>query len=133
MLHRQGKKVHLKEWATEIVDAMAGVCTLLDADDKRALYTESLTAQAEKVRDPDCTPSARMLAEMRSAGEGFFHFALRMSQQHQGYFRDLPKNPELQTRFVDLAEQSWAKQRALEAASTEPFAHYLQRYFAQTG
>jgi glutamate--cysteine ligase len=73
-----------------------------------------------------------MLAEMRSAGEGFFHFALRMSQQHQQYFRELPKNPQLQTRFREWSKQSWTRQRELEAASTEPFAAYLQRYFAQT-
>lgn len=132
MLHRQGKRLPLKEWASEIIDAMAGVCALLDAGDERAPYTESLTAQAEKVRDPDCTPSARMLAEMRRAGEGFFHYALRMSQQHQRYFHELPKAQQVKARFTELTEQSWARQRELEAASTEPFASYLQRYFAQT-
>jgi len=132
MLHRQGKKVHLTEWAAEIVDAMAGVCTVLDADDARAPYSESLARQAEKVRDPNRTPSARMLAEMRSEGEGFFHFAMRMSQQHQRYFQELPANAALQQRLTGLAEQSWVQQRALESADHEPFPAYLQRYFAQT-
>jgi glutamate--cysteine ligase len=133
MLHRQGKKIHLKEWAGEIVDAMAGVCDLLDAGDEQKLYAESLAAQAEKIQDPDRTPSARMLSEMRAEGEGFFHFALRMSQQHQQYFQKLEQDTQLQAKFSGMAEQSWMRQRELEAENGESFAAYLQRYFAQTG
>jgi len=133
MLHRQGKKVRLREWAAEILEAMRGICEVLDEGHTNAPYSKALARQADKVQDPDRTPSARMLAEMRANGEGFFHFALRMSQQHQHYFRALPEDPQLQARFVQLAEESWARQRALEAESTEPFASYLQRYFAQAG
>jgi glutamate--cysteine ligase len=132
MLHRNGKKIHLKEWATEILTAMMGVCEILDAACAQKPYTESLGVQMDKVQDPDKTPSARMLAEMRAQGEGFFHFAMRMSQQHQQYFRELAKNDEAQTRFAAMAEQSWAKQRELEAADNESISEYLQRYFAQS-
>jgi glutamate--cysteine ligase len=132
MLHRRGKTVHLKEWAAEIVGAMGGVCELLDAGHAQSPYTESLAVQAEKVRDPDRTPSARMLAEMREKGEGFYHFAMRMSQQHQQYFRELEQSDCLQNKFTQFAEQSWARQRELEAENGESFSAYLQRYFAQT-
>jgi glutamate--cysteine ligase len=132
MLHRDGKKIQLKEWATEILTAMMGVCELLDATCVQKPYTESLAVQMEKVQEPDRTPSARMLAEMRAEGEGFFHFAMRMSQQHQQYFRELAKNDEAQARFSAMAEQSWQKQRELEAADNESISAYLQRYFAQS-
>jgi glutamate--cysteine ligase len=131
MLQRHGEKIHLKEWATEILTAMAGVSELLDAGDAQTPYSESLAVQLEKVRDPERTPSARMLAEMRARGEGFFHFALRMSQQHQEYFRSLQQNDQLQAKFARLAEQSWLQQHELEAADDESFSAYLQRYFAQ--
>lgn len=131
MLSRNGKKIHLKKWAAEIMEAMAGVCELLDEGDDCKRYAESLSMQAEKVQDPDRTPSARMLAEMRAQGEGFFHFALRMSQQHQAYFRGLSPNPEKEAEFVRLAEQSWLRQREIEASDEETFSAYLQRYFAQ--
>lgn len=131
MLSRNGKKIYLKEWAAEIIEAMEGVCGLLDEGNDRKPYAESLAVQAEKVKDPDRTPSARMLAEMRSQGEGFFHFALRMSQQHQAYFRGLPSSAEKQAGFVQFAEQSWARQREMEASDNESFSDYLQRYFTQ--
>lgn len=136
MLQRQGKKVKLKDWAAEIVDAMAGVCDLLDAKQSCSNgsrpYSESLAAQSEKVRDPDRTPSARMLAEMRAEGEGFFHFALRKSQQHQAYFRALKKDAVRDETFRGYAEQSRMRQRALEAADGESFSEYLRRYFSQS-
>ena len=131
-LHRNGKHVTLKEWASEILNAMTGVCALLDHGHEGTPYSASLVAQIEKVKDPDRTPSARMLAEMREAGEGFFRFAMRMSQQHQHYFQGLAENSERMTEFARYAEDSWVRQRELEAASNEPFAAYLQRYFAQS-
>lgn len=132
LLSRHGKKIHLKEWAAEILEAMAGVCELLDEGHENKPYSESLANQMEKVKDPDKTPSARMLTEMRAEGEGFFHFALRMSQQHQAYFRSLKNPPGRESDFIGLAKESWAKQQSLEAADAEPFSEYLSRYFAQT-
>ena len=131
MLSRNGEKIRLKAWADEIIDAMAGVCELLDEGEDHKPYAESRTVQAEKVKDPDRTPSARMLAEMRAQGEGFFHFALRMSQQHQAYFRSLPPNSERRAEFSKLAEKSWLSQQEIEASDNESFSDYLQRYFAQ--
>lgn len=130
-LHHNGKQVLLRDWATELLSAMSGVSGLLDAGHGQPSYTEALAAQREKVADPDRTPSARMLAEMRAKGEGFFHFAMRMSQQHQRYFLDRALDPTREREFKHLAEQSWQRQYELEAASTESFADYLQRYLAQ--
>ena len=73
-----------------------------------------------------------MLAEMRAQGEGFFRFAMRMSRQHQDYFRQLPPNPAPVVDFRQLALQSLQWQSEREAADREPFAEYLQRYLAQT-
>lgn len=131
MLSRNGKKVHLKKWAAEIIEAMAGVCDVLDGGNENKPYAESLAVQAEKVQDPDRTPSARMLAEMRAQGEGFFHFAMRMSQQHQAYFRGLAPSPARDAEFVQFTERSWLQQREMEALDEESFSDYLQRYFAQ--
>jgi len=111
---------------------MTGVCALLDSGHEDKPYTNALAMQAEKIKDPDRTPSARMLAEMRKQNEAFFHFSLRMSQQHQAYFQKLPSNPAREAEFIQQAEQSWARQRELETTEKEPFAAYLQRYFSQS-
>jgi len=132
MLSRNGKKIYLKNWAAEIIEAMAGVCELLDDGHENKPYSGSLAVQTEKIKDPDRTPSARMLAEMRKQGESFFHFALRMSQQHQTCFQEMTPDPARESLFIQQARQSWERQHELEASEKESFSTYLKRYFAQS-
>ena len=110
---------------------MQGVCELLDAGDPDKRYTASLKRQRELVEDPELTPSARMLAEMRERGEGFFWFARRMSLQHQEYFRGLHLSPGQRELFLRETEQSSQRQREIEAADTLSFEDFLEQYFAQ--
>jgi len=131
-LARDGAEIRLREWAAEVCAAMEGFCDLLDQGDPGRPYSRALARQTEAVRDADRTPSARMLAEMRQAGEGFYHFARRMSLGHQRYFRNLDM-PEHQRRwYAELAARSLEDQRRMEEADDVAFGEYLRRYFAQT-
>jgi len=71
-------------------------------------------------------------AEMRTAGESFFHFAKRRSEQHHDYFKGLPLDPERRQRFAQEARRSLEQQQEIEAADELPFDEFLRRYFAQT-
>ena len=130
-LQRNGLEVRLRDWGREILQAMQGVCELLDADDPDRPYTTSLQRQRDLMEDPDLTPSARMLAEMRERGEGFFGFAQRMSMQHQKYFRGLELSPERRELFLQETERSLQRQREIEAADGQSFDDFLADYFAQ--
>jgi glutamate--cysteine ligase len=131
-LQRQGSAIELKHWVEEILDGMAGLCELLDRDRNNPDYRQALDQQKAVLSDPDLTPSARILAEMRETKEGFFQFAKRQSERHQAYFEELPMDPQQ----VDFLEQeslkSWQRQRLLEAQDTLSFEAYLQRYLAQS-
>jgi glutamate--cysteine ligase len=87
--------------------------------------------QQEVLRDPDRTPSARMLAEMRQSGEGFFHYAMRKSLEYKGYFDRLVLTDDRMRMFTDAARESLNQQREIEAADDLPFEEFLHRYFAQ--
>jgi glutamate--cysteine ligase len=130
-LHRDGRDVSLRDWALEIVDAMRGVCELLDEGDAQRPHTTALDLQAAKVHDVSLTPSARSLLEMRTSEESFFNFALRMSRQHKAYFLDLySPNESRQEEFAREAEASLVEQSRVEAADTISFDAYLARYFS---
>jgi glutamate--cysteine ligase len=131
-LQCQGQAWLLKEWALEITGCMEGVCDVLDGGEVGRPYSRSLALQREVIYDPERTPSARVLAEMREHQETFFQFARRLSQQHQAYFKALSPDPERSRFLEEQAQQSWQQQRELEAAATISFAEYLQQYFAQT-
>jgi len=95
-------------------------------------YCDALQQQRAKITDPDQTPSARILAEMDQNGEEFYHFALRMSRQHQQWFAERPLDEAKRQQFEALARESIAKQSAIEAADKIPFETFLQNYFAQS-
>lgn len=130
-LRRDGQQISVREWGQEILDHMAQACELLDHDDPERPYVSSLQAQLAAVADPELTPSARMLAEMRDRGEGFFDFAKRLSLQHKRYFDALPVNPERERMLSELVQRSGEQQAALEAGDEVPFDEFLRQYFAQ--
>jgi glutamate--cysteine ligase len=131
MLRRGGRDVPLRDWALEIVDGMRGVCELLDGGDPQRPYATALDTQAAKVHEPQLTPSSRTLLEMRTNGESFFDFALRMSAVHKAYFLELHSpNESRQDEFAREAEESTAEQARVEASDTFGFDEYLARYFA---
>ncbi|MGE5623928.1 MAG: glutamate--cysteine ligase [Bacillota bacterium] len=131
-LEREGKTKRLREWALDIVEALGPVTALLDGDNHAKPYGASLAAQRAAVKDPDRTPSARILNEMRSHGESFFRFAKRLSEAHRDCFLKHPLPPESEGRFAAKAGASLEKQAAIEAADTLSFEEYLAQYFAQS-
>jgi len=130
-LARAGRRIPLAQFAAELLDSMHGICELLDHGDPSRPYAQALATQAAKVRDVRLTPSARLLAELKSTGEGFFDLALRTSKTHKSYFLDLyPPNSGRLEELASEARESLEKQRALEVADRVSFEEYLARYFA---
>jgi glutamate--cysteine ligase len=132
VLLRGGAKIKLKDWAGEICANMPGICEQLDGDDPKKPYSSVQGQLQEIVADPDRTPSARMLEEMRAKGEGFFHFAQRMSQQHQAYFSEWELSQERQQLFEAEAVSSIEQQAAMESGDQIGFDDFLKDYFNQT-
>jgi glutamate--cysteine ligase len=131
-LNRNGRPIELRTWALELIDSMRGICELLDEGDDRRQYTAALDLQQTKVDDIDRTPSARSLQELRTTGESFAQFALRMSRVHKAYFLDLyPPNEQRLAEFAAEAEESLERQAAIEAADDMTFDQFLTKYFAR--
>jgi len=130
-LKRGGGEILLRDWANEIFEQMSAGCELLDKDAEEHAYCSTLQHQRAKIKDPDLTPSARMLAEMADNREEFYHFAMRMSQQHQQQFAERPLDVDKQASFETAARESIEKQHAIEDADEIPFATFLQNYFNQ--
>ena len=130
-LQRNGGAVLLRDWAEEIFDRMLPGCELLDRGRDSPCYRAALSEQRAKIEDPDRTPSARMLAEMREHREEFYHFALRKSREHQRFFVERPLEAEKQREFERLARESIERQKAIEAADDVSFEAFLDNYFAQ--
>jgi len=130
-LHRNGREISLQAWASEVLDAMTGICELLD--DGSGRYQAALAAQQATVREPERTLSARLLHEMRSQGESFYRCAMRLAQQHHATLSAMPRDPDAMHEFARLARESQQEQAEIEASERESFAEYLARYARQLG
>jgi glutamate--cysteine ligase len=130
-LNREGREAPMIEWARELLDAMQGVCEMLDHGEPSRPYQTALDQQRAKIDDVERTPSARLLAEMRQTGESFFHLAQRMSRMHKDYFLDLyPPNERRLADFAAAAQESHEEQARIEAADKCDFDTYLAHYLA---
>jgi glutamate--cysteine ligase len=104
------------------------VAELLDRQRGDTAHVDALAAQAVKLDDPERTPSAHVLRELRANGGSFAAFGLRQSEQHAAYFRSHPPTAEENAYFEAEAATSLAAQEALERAPCTSFDDYVAAY-----
>lgn len=130
-LRRDGREILLQDWARELLPRIRVVAGLLDQGAETDEYVAAVDAQAALVDDPDKTPSARLLYELRDGDCGFFEFAMAAARGHRDYFASLvPLEAAKQKAFTDEAAASLARQRETEASDTVSFDDYLAAYYA---
>ena len=130
-LQQVEEKISLQDWASELCNKMKAVANLLDNANYCENYFSSVKSQIASVFDPDLTPSARMLADMRDHDEGFFHYAQRMSKHHCQYYKSHPLAEDKIQFFEKIARESLAKQKQIEAEDAISFDEYLDNYFKE--
>ena len=118
----------LVEWGLEVVDSVAELAELLDADGEG--YVAAVEHARAALRDPERTPSAALLRDLKTERATFFEYALKLARSHREYFLGLELGAEQGRRLADLAVESLAEAEALERAPAPPFEAYLRGYFA---
>jgi len=131
-LRRDGRDVTLRDWGQGVLDTVLPVAEFLDQVHGGHAYEDATDDQLRKLLHPDLTPSARMLEEMRSRGEGFYDFARRLSLQHHRFFSNRELSPGRVSEFDDTVARSFSELAAIEDRPQEAFDLFLERYFAQT-
>jgi glutamate--cysteine ligase len=131
-LQHNGATLELQQWAGTLCEAMTAFAEALDAGEDGTPWQQALQAQQAAVADPDKTLSAQVLAGMREHDEGYYHFAQRMSKQHQRYFLNLEHDPAQFEAYRETVKQSLEKQRAMEDSNGQSFDDFLKHYFSQT-
>ncbi len=130
-LRRGDKQMLLLDWAAELAEALAQIAVLLDDGDPAKPYQNSLRRLHEAVADPESTPSARILNELRSRRESFAQYGIRISSEHAQRLRAQTIAPERAQDFAAQSEESLVEQRRIEASDVLPFDEFLARYLSQ--
>ncbi|WP_097462072.1 glutamate--cysteine ligase [Mangrovitalea sediminis] len=120
--------VRLQDLGMQLLDGMESLAETLDGQDGGRRYRDALGVQRAKLSDISHTPAARVLAEMRQAGQGHVDWTLSLSAEHQRRLREQGLAADTLKRFEQSARQSIADQKAMEAADTQEFSEFLARY-----
>ncbi len=131
LLNNGGTEIPMVKWANEMLDEMRPIAALLDVVHESGNYSTSLENQLAKVVDPELTPSARVLREMRDRKLSFFRLAMMYSEQWAQYFRARPLSKDIQIALDEETRTSLLAQRAIEQSDTVSFEQYLDNFFAQ--
>jgi len=131
-LMRDGEELRLVDWGSDVLTGCEPIAAALDAAHEGADYRQALTEAQSMLADPARTPSARALAEIDAlAGKSYPDFVLERSRSHRATLLAQPLDAGVAAQFARIAEESHAKQRAIEAADDLPFEDYRQKYLAQ--
>jgi glutamate--cysteine ligase len=130
-LEEDGATRPMPDMANELVERMRPIAKLLDEATATSGHTQSLEAQSEKIADPELTPSARILREMREQDLPFFRLAKKYSEQWAEYFRNRVLESSVAESFSQETTRSLKAQQEIEEADDLSFEQYLESYFAQ--
>jgi glutamate--cysteine ligase len=130
-LAHRGRLDSLADWAREILAGVMAVAELIDRAETGDSYVAAVREMGRLVSDPDLTPSARILAELKDSAASFFEFGMAAARGHKSYFMMTEPIPAERHILLEReATESLKKQRAMEASDTLSFAEYVARYFA---
>jgi glutamate--cysteine ligase len=127
-LVRDGNAVALAAWGKELLERILPYADALDAAYGGHAYRDAVVAQAGKLDEPDATPSARLLADLRQSRASFLEYTLEQSRRHAQEFAATPLPAAKTAEYAAMARQSLAEQKAIEASDTMDFDTYVLRY-----
>ena len=126
-----GEQVSFNKVASELLNKLQPLAQMLDTLQAEPAYVPSLAKQITKLKQPELTPSARVLHELRSQNLSFAQFSHQQSNIWQQHFLNLPLSNSKQQLFNRLAANSIAQQKTIEEADTVNFSDYLSDFYSQ--
>ncbi|ARU54212.1 MAG: glutamate--cysteine ligase [Pseudomonadales bacterium] len=129
-LQQNGKPKILTEWATELLDKMTPLATVMDQHSGSNRYTASLEEQRDKVHCPHLTPSAMILDILDNESMEYIDFVRVLSEKHQHQFLKHPLDPEQTAHFTDLVRTSFQSEQQLKQDDSGDFSAFLNQYLS---
>ncbi|MEC7663798.1 MAG: glutamate--cysteine ligase, partial [Pseudomonadota bacterium] len=119
----------LGQWATELLDQCTYIAEVLDRHAANNFYSQTLAAQKAKVKDPEFTPSAKVIAALNE-GSSFFDFTMQNAEQHAEFFANRTGNTAQQALLQTEARESLTRQLAIEEADSLSFPEFVRDYLS---
>ena len=128
LLQRNGKKQPLKSWGEEIFACLKELIDFLANTKGVSLYKTALLQQQKILEEPDKSPSARILAEMKKENLSYHSYILKKSEKHKSYFLKQPLKKEFLELMLQEKKSSLQETAAIEKKNKISFAEFLKDY-----
>lgn len=113
-LTRENDTIKLTDWAEQLLDEMQAIAAKLDKTHRDEVYSQALCHYRQMFKQPDQTPSAKILNEMRENKESYTDFVLRKSHEHHQSHLKITMSEEAQEFHNALTRQSFRQLESLE-------------------
>ena len=130
-LKSQGEARKGRAWARELLESCEMAAELLDSANASKDYTAAVKAQLEKIKDPELTPSARILRELERSRQSFFSYSKDLAIANQALL--LMRELSAERRDLLEAEVSRSLEEAdqLERQPQSDFDEFVDAWLAR--
>jgi len=127
-LSREGHELGFADWANELLQEVSHAAALLDGVQQTQDHQAAVAAQQAKLTDPELTPSARVLREMRAAGKPFCAYTMAQSAATLAHFQQGGLSAERLAEMRLASRLSLERQSEIEAEDTVSFEEFVQQW-----
>ncbi|MFT5605552.1 MAG: glutamate--cysteine ligase [Paracoccaceae bacterium] len=131
MLSNHGNEVSLADWAQSILDGVDTTAKALDSAHDSSSYQDIVAQMRDTVREPDSTPSAKMLATLRDQNLSYFDYMMQHARATAQHYAKQPLSATELLAARKTTEESLTQQRDIESADSVDFDQYLRDYYSQ--
>jgi len=124
-LMQKGKELNLKNWGESILNKIHDCSALLSEAHQRSVKQIS-----DRIINPDLTPSAQMLNEMKLQEQGFFEYTDQFSHKYQKIYKNMKISDGYFSELDRLRMLSNEKQLEIESDDQLDFDQFLEEYFS---
>lgn len=128
VLNQNGQECRLQDWGFKLLEKISLFAKELDLAYETTCYSAAVALQKQKLSNPELTPSAKLLAELKTSGKTFNEFTASLSIKASDGLRQDSLSPENLQRFQDLSQESLTQQEKIEASDSMSFEQYLVQF-----
>ena len=132
VLVQNGREIPLQAWGIDLLDQCVAIAEALDAVHGENAHRDALAAARDVLREPQSSPSARVLREMLGHHENsYVEFALAKSREHREVLLARPFSEATAARLSRMADESLRRQQTIEASESVTFEEYRRQYLSR--
>ncbi len=126
-----GTNTSMNVWGSELFESIIRSADLLDQATDTDAYSRAVNQYALSLDDPEKTPSATILREMRETGITYHGWTMEKSKQAMKALQEIAISDAEKRRLTEIALKSFEDQERIEDSDSLDFETYLSEYFQQ--